>query len=337
MSNFNISTGCILLLATLFSCSTPTIKQEKKEQPTHVKVIALQKEDKTIHSTFIGEIKFGKQTTFNAQQPGIVSLLKVSPGQRVSKNEIIVTFPPVHHELQIEQARIEYNKTRKDYEKQLELVKIGAVPSNNLSDFKAQLEVQAKAIEQLETINTLKAPFDGIITQVFVKQGQEIGVESPLFSIAQTQNIEIEFYVGQHAIEQVKIGTNAQFTLENTLYNGRVIKKSIQIDPQRKAFLVTASFPASNITYAGSSVNIDVETENLLNSIWIPTSAIRFQGRSPFVYIKQGNKAIKRKISLGKRTESTIQIIKGISNKDQLIVAGIDKLEDQAHIILSKK
>jgi len=316
-------------LLIIASCDSEE-KQEQKEnaKEVSVKVMTLKSEILKDVKSYFGTIKFSKSTNFVAQQSGVISKLSVVPGQKVNRGEVIVIYPPMNHQLQIDQAKIQQNKTLQDYNRQKELYAAGAVTKVSVEDYKAQLDIEKKTIQQLQRVNIITAPFSGIITQVHANVGQEVSMDMPIFSMAQTGNIEVGFYVTPKEISEIKLDALVFFLKDDKKIEGKISKKSIQLDERRRAYLVTATFDNSDILFVGDTIDILVETGKAVESIWIPIDSFRKQGNSFFVFVLEDNKAKRKSITLGSRNEQLVQVKEGLNNAEQLIIAGIDKLKD---------
>ncbi len=319
----------ILSLVFVMSCDEEKTKSSKKEDPkVYVESMVLKEESIKETKSSFGTLSYSKATTFVAQQSGVISKLNAIPGQEVKKGEVIVMYPPLDHQLQIDQVKIEYNKVRQDLDRQKQLYEAGAASKVSVQDLKAHLDLQSKAVQQLRRVNIISAPFSGIITQVNANLGEEVGMGVPLFSIAQTTNAKVDFFVTPEDISKIKIGANVSIANNVTPISGRITKKSIQVDPDRKAFLVTATFENSDIQFVGNTVELEVEIGKAMPSIWIPIDAFRKQGKSNYAFVIENGKAVKRNIVIGSRNETNAQVRDGLKEGDLLVTAGLDKLED---------
>ena len=117
--------------------------------------------------------------------------------------------------------------------------------------------------------------------------------------------------------------------------NGKIAKRSIQLDPRRKAFLVTASFTDNDVLFVGDTVNLIVETGGASESIWIPVDAFRKNGKKSYVFLMENSKAVTREITIGERNEQFVQVLSGLETGKQLIIAGLDKIEDGTGVVLN--
>lgn len=322
-------------LGLFFSCGEWETQTETK--PETVKPIAVTTTTVESSSTketkaFYGTLKFSKSTDFVAQQHGILKKMNISPGQKVSRGQVLAVFPPSNHELQVAQTKIQLNKTQQDYKRQKELYKIGAVAKTSLGDLKTQLEIEQKTLEQLQSVNTIRAPFSGTITQVYTSVGQEISMQMPLFSMAQTNTVTVEFYATPEEVPSIHLNATVYLLKDDDKIVGKIAKKAIQIDERRKAFLITANFENSNIDFVGNTVDILVETGANVQSIQTPVDALRKQGHSYYVFVMKDGKAVKQTVNVTKRNEETAQITTGLQSGDQLIVSGIDKLKNNSAV-----
>lgn len=323
----------VLAALLIVACEEGKKDQAKKEvKSIMVKTATLKKETIKEVRTYFGTLNFSKSTRFIAQQPGVITKLNAVPGQKVSRGQLIAMYPPMHHQLQIAQAKIQQEKTNQDYRRQLELYHVGAVSKVSVEDIKAQLDMEEKVLQQLQSVNIIRAPFSGIITQVYAKIGQEVGIEMPIFGMAKTGNIEVTFYVSPKEVSKIKLGASVYFTKNAKKIIGKVTKKAIQMEAQRRAYLVTASFDNAEILFVGETIDIMVETGVSTDNIWIPVDAFRKQGSGFYVYVLEEDKAKRKKIAIGKRNEQSVQVLSGLKSNDKLIIAGIDKLKDNTAV-----
>ena len=125
--------------------------------------------------------------------------------------------------------------------------------------------------------------------------------------------------------------------LNNEKVIGNIAKKSIEIDPQRKAFLVSALFKNQDIVFVGNTIDIMVETGKATNSIWIQTNSFRKLGKKNYVFISKEGKAVRKDITIGNRNEENVQVLNGLNNGDVLVISGIDKLSNDTEVTTSQQ
>jgi RND family efflux transporter MFP subunit len=300
----------------------------EKTEAIYVKTKTIKPVSKNDSKTYYGELKFANSSHFVAQQPGIITQINAKAGQKVKKGQTIVVYPPTNHKIQIDQARIEQEKLANDLKRQEELFKAGAASKVSVSNLKTQLSLSQKNMSRLNQVNIIKAPFTGIVTEIQTEKGNEVQPGNILFSMAKSSEVEVEFYVSGKEINSLSIGDKAKLKVNNQSVEGKISKKSIQIDPKKRAFKITASFATNTIQFAGGHVQIEILKENQSPQIWIPSKALRNSGSTHFVFLNQKGKSKRQKVRIGKQTINQVQIKSGLQEGDRLIIEGTEKLEE---------
>lgn len=328
-----VSPLIVFLLLIAISCNyenkTATIKEETS---VVVRVTTLESKSERGVKSFYGTLNFRKSTDIMAELSGRVEELHAFPGQKLRKGEVIAIYPPTNHQLQIDQALIATEGLKTDLKRQSELLEIGAVPKVSVDELRTQFEIQQKMLEQLQAVGVIRAPFDGVVTQVHTHRGQEVHPGHPLLSLAATSDLQVEFFVPPREIHTIEVGASAYSMHNNKKFEGRVAQKSIEIDPQHKAFRVIAIFENDEVGFVGNTVGIHVQTASSSSGLWIPSGALRKQADGHSVFVARNGKAIQRSISIGERDEAKVQVVSGLIEGDQLIISGMEKLEKNTPI-----
>ena len=333
MKNSKIVFG-ILAVILAYSCQYDRESKVVQKEEISIPVRAMILEPELVKETknYYGALKFQKSADIVAQQTGIVTKLNATPGKKVVRGELIAAYPPANHQLQIDQGTIGKEKLQRDLERQSALLDAGAVSKISVEELKTQLEIQKKLVTQLELVGTVRVPFKGIVTQVHTSLGQEVHPGAPLLSIAGTSLVEVDFYVSPAEIGEIQIGAAAHFVQGNEQFTGSITKKAIAIDTRRKGFRVTASFRNDRISFVGNTVDVTVETGSSAKGLWIPIGSFKREAKSYVVFIASNSKALKRTIELAKRNEEQALVKSGLQQGEQLIVSGLDKLENNTSV-----
>ncbi len=313
----------------------------KESQPGEVKVAirinTIAEQEIEITKNYYGRLKFGRQMTHIAESSGRVENMSLVPGQRVKRGQQLAWFPPINHHLQINQLQIAIDELTRNYNRQQELNNKGAVASNSVDELKTQLDIQKKVLDHLRGINQVTAPFDGVITEVYVRDGEEVVPGMQVFSMADDSKLYVEFYIPDKNVDQIKPGHSAK--LKDTRLdemNGTVIHKAMEMDLSRNAFRALASFDHPGISNVGQIVELVVPLELIPKAIVIPESCLKQQGNSQYVYLVKDGLVKKQMVKTGKRKGTEIHIKSGLVAGDLLVTAGMDKLRDGTAIRITE-
>ena len=112
---------------------------------------------------------------------------------------------------------------------------------------------------------SIKAPFDGIISEKMVEETEFISVGTPLFSIIDLDPIKIEGYLSEFDVNKVSVGTNAIIEDSNGIKkNGTITFISPSAEISTRTFEITIEANNKDLTYkSGITTKIIIKGSEL--------------------------------------------------------------------------
>ena len=204
--------------------------------------------------------------------------------------------------------------------------------SQNLSAQQATLQaVQAnvKRLEELQSFERVVAPFDGIITQRLINEGDLInagngGNGAQLFRISEVSTMRVFVPVPEIYGAQIVPGLKAELTLTelpDSKFGGAVVRTSHSIDLASHTLLTEIDVlnPTGKLlpgAYADVHLHLAQQPQQLL----VPTGAVLFQAAGPQVVIVNAKNQLElRKVSIGNDLGNMIQIVGGLTPSDRIV------------------
>lgn len=197
----------------------------------------------------------------------------------------------------------------------------------------AQLEYAKANVENIQAQiekTILKTPIDGIIVKQEAKVGEIVLPNINIVSVISGAKFEIESYIPEADIAQVKIGDLAKVTLdaygENVIFEAKVLK----IDPAETIIEGVATYKTTlqfikedERLKPGLTANVDIITDQKENVILIPQRAIIDKDNEKIVKIIDERGLIKEvKIETGLSSlNGEIEILSGLKEGDKVIVS----------------
>ncbi len=174
----------------------------------------------------------------------------------------------------------------------------------------------------------IKAPFAGIITKQDAKVGMSAGSDETLVSMISDSNYRIDTYVPEIYISQIKIGNTAKVRL-NSYGSVEEFPATVSyIDPAAAQRDGVASYKVELIfdknderVKSGMTGDVEIMTEVVNPTFWVPVTAITDQGGATYVKVKSGEIVELRKIEIGERNPTEVEIKSGLIVGDQLILS----------------
>ncbi len=321
--------------------------------------IVIAKPASATHSLALpGETRAWYESTIYARVSGYVNTWLVDIGDRVKKGQVLarIDTPELDDQLAAARAQLtqseaevkvreaDANFAKSTYERWRESPK-GVVSEQEREEKKAGYEsgiarlnaAQAKVkldqanVDRLMEWTRFKevvAPYDGVITSRRVDIGDLVTAGStanttPLFSIAQSQEIRVFVDVPQSASLALTPGTAARITANeftNRVFTGEVARTTEAIDPHARTLRVEVDLPNKDLTLRpGMYVEVNFVFDGKEPMVQVPASAMLFRAGGPQVaVIDSENKVRFRDVTIGRDNGDTVDLASGIKPGDKI-------------------
>jgi HlyD family secretion protein len=200
-------------------------------------------------------------------------------------------------------------------------------------NFKAQLMSQQARIDQLRSLYTLRrsqvdqlrvrAGMNGVLEQVPVEVGQQIGPGTNLARVADPTRLKAELRIAETQARDLTIGQLAQVDTRNGIITGKVVR----IDPAAQQGTVTVDVALEGELPRGArpdlSVDGTVEIERLDNVLYVGRPAFG-QEQSTVGLFKldpSTGEASRAQVQLGRSSVNTIEVRGGLDEGDQVVLS----------------
>lgn len=208
-----------------------------------------------------------------------------------------------------------------------------AFPDTDLEIENALLSIKQKENALLDAEKQLsdyyiRAPFDGIITKIDAKVGEIAAPNVPLISMMSADTFQIESYVPEVNIAQIKLGNEAQVTLD--AYGESVTFAAVVmfIDPAEtikdgvSTYKIKLKFSGNDDRIkSGMTANVSIVTFVKQNVIVVPGGVIFEKNGKNFVQVKVDEKITDREVVLGAVSSlGKTEIVSGLMDGDWVVL-----------------
>ncbi len=149
--------------------------------------------------------------------------------------------------------------------------------------------------------------------------------------------MKIEFSIPERYASEIQIGYPVSFMVvgSNTEYKANVYAVDPKIDVETRTIVLRALYPNKNEEHkSGRFASVTLKMSQIDNAIAIPSEALIPEMDGEKVFLYKSGKAHAVKVDIGLRTESQIQITRGLNFGDTLLVTGILQLREELPIVL---
>ena len=209
---------------------------------------------------------------------------------------------------------------------------------------KAQINAQESRIQQLRALAKLKkdqvdalkvrSGTNGVLQVVAVQEGQQVAPGVNIARVADPASLKAELKINETQIKDVRIGQPVAVDTRNGIIQGHVSR----IDPAARegTFVVDAELtgPLPGSARPDLSVDGTIELERLNNVLYVGRPAFG-QGQQTvgmFRLTPDGQEAVRTQVALGRNSVSTIEILSGLKEGDQVILSDTSTMDSYNRI-----
>jgi len=307
--------------------------RQVKQAPVHVvetTLVGLQSVQNKL--TTSGTIEAGTRVRLYNEVSGKIRYLPYHEGDAVSAHTIVIGLDDEIIQAELdkatasrEQAKIDYDrlkKLRKQLASDEEIARAHTAYDIAVADEKLQQTRLDKT--------TIKAPFDGIITERHYEPGDVVPMHSHILSMIDPESLQVKIYLSEHWIPLIHAGdlVNVQIdALADSIHAGRIKRIHPTIDANTRKGTVEIEFqPAPFGAQAGQLARVQLKTRPA-SKLVIPAHAIHHDSKGAYVYvINEESKASKIYVQKGVQFGESVEITSGLEANDSIVIKGFNGL-----------
>ncbi len=209
--------------------------------------------------------------------------------------------------------------------------------TNNLSELD-----QMSAQELVEAAKKgIKADFNGVITKVSVVEGATTALGTELFTLQNTDKINVNINVSKYDYDKLKEGQSADITLAGKTYEGEVTSIShVATQNEKGASLISADVRIKNPDddiFLGVDAKVTIHAEEADDVVVLPSEVVNIGKDGSFCYVIENGVITRRDITTGISSDDYVEVTEGIKEGDE-VIRDLGSLEEgmQAEATLSE-
>ena len=204
---------------------------------------------------------------------------------------------------------------------------------DNLQNMRQNVAMIRERKNKLE----VRATISGELGLLDAELGQNISAGQMVGQINDLSDFKVEAQVDEHYIDRVTNGLPATFQRQNASFGLKVRKvyPEVREGRFRTDFVFTGERP-DNIR-SGQTYYIDLQLGEPTQSVLIPKGTF-FQvtgGNWIFVVSKDGDKAYRRTIRIGRQNPQYYEVLEGLEQGERVIVSGYEGFKDNEVLVLN--
>ncbi|MFD3001331.1 efflux RND transporter periplasmic adaptor subunit [Pontibacter toksunensis] len=322
-----------------------TVAVQKKTVPVSVATLA---QDTFRHYLEVqGKVEFDQNVFVSAKVPGVLTSVRVQPGDRVSRGQTLATI-----DAQVLEQNIAEVRTRKEladiaFEKQKNLwdQKIGTemqylTAKNN----KEALERSLSTLQQQRDQYNIKAPVSGVVDEVVPNAGEAVAPGMGIIRVVNLQGGKIVAEVSEAYQAKINKGDQAVvfFPDLNKEIETTVEVVSQVINPSSRTFTVELRPKNTKDISLRPNMVAVVRIQDYKNegTIMLPVNLVQKDERAQYIYVakKEGEQyvASRKEIKTGMSYGGNVEVLEGLSANDKVITAGYQSVNEGQPVVFTE-
>ncbi|MCZ8516476.1 efflux RND transporter periplasmic adaptor subunit [Paenibacillus filicis] len=242
---------------------------------------------------------------------------------------------------QVQQAESQLSNAQLDLQFLKQKLKaLTVADSSSLQTSLQEAQMNLQRFDELSSGLEVKAPADGILTEMQLQVGMPAGKGSKVGIIQKLDPVKVKAQLSEQAARLVRGKSELSFYLPGTSDKMRagISFLSSVIDPQTKGYELSLEVPNPDLKFKpGMKTRIQLMDESEQNVLAIPVASILKKGEENFVFILVNGTVERRKVELGRLSDNELnqEVLSGVKEGDNLIISDPNQLKDQEKVQLA--
>src|ERR1700722_12812814 len=310
----------------------------------------------------LGNVNAFYTVTVKSRVDGQYMKADFNEGGSVKQGQVLAELDPRPFQAQLDlaQATLAHDQAllgnaKVDLGRYQKLLEEGVIPSQQkdtqaalVAQYEGTIKQDLANIENAQlqlTYSKVTAPISGIAGLRIVDPGNIVHASDAggIVTITQLQPIAVLFTIPEDRLPEVTQKLRAGIHLPADAYNrdnskklasGTLVTLNNQIDNSTGTSQLKAVFDnKDNSLFPQQFVNIRLLVDTLTDELVVPNVAVQNGQQGTFVYVVDDNSRVHLKtVKVGITTDTSADILSGISEGDRVVVDGTDRLSEGAEV-----
>jgi RND family efflux transporter MFP subunit len=297
--------------------------------------------------TVFGNVEADQYAKISPEMNGQIRTIHVNEGQRVNKGELMVSLNTDASRSSLNEARTSSQLAKTTFEKQESLWREGIGSEIQYLQAKSQKESAEARVNMLEAqleMAQIRAPFNGIVDKIYMKEGELAGPSMPVLEFVNLSRLTIRADVSESYISDIRAGEKVNITfssLPDVEMDAVISRTTKVINSGNRTFQVELKIanPGEKIRpNMISSIRINDFTAE--SAFVVPSIVIKRDITGDYLYVATRDKdqkpvATKKYITRGISYEGETMIEKGLKEGDKVITDGYNLVSTGTFLALN--
>lgn len=328
----------LLAVVLLGSCTGKDKSTEKVEEKPKVKLASVTARPVEQIQEYTATVEADVKNNIAPSTSVRIDKIFVEVGDRVAKGQKLVQMDAAG----LKQAKLQLDNQEIEFKRMDELYKVGGASKSEWDASKMTLDVKHTAYKNLMENTSLLSPISGVVTARNYDNGDMYATgDGPVLTVEKITPVKLMINVSETYFTKIKKGTPVSLKLDvygDQEFEGKISLIYPTIDAATRTFPVEIQLANGDQKvrpgmFARATLDFGAQ-----NNVVVPDLAIVKQAGSGdrYVFVYKDGKVSHNKVELGRRMGAEYELISGVDNNAQVVVAGQARLVDGTEVEVEK-
>lgn len=280
----------------------------------------------------VGTLRSRQEIELTSEVSGRIVELNFAPGDPVSEGQLLVRLDDRQAQADLRVSNAQYADAKRQYDRAQSLRSNNSISQAQVDALRTALDVAEAQLEAARTRlndHRIEAPFAGVVGLVDKSVGAYLNIGDSIATLDATDKMELTFavperYLGEVTQGQVLTAKTAAFPDRD--FGGTLAELGTRINELSRSLPVKALIDnAEGRLRPGQFMSVSLTLQER-EALVIPEQAVLVQGSKAFVFVADEGEARRIEVELGSREPGVVEVTKGVSSTDSIIITGQDRL-----------
>ena len=272
---------------------------------------------------------------------GRVTFLQIPEGKVVAAGTVLVKLNDADLQAQLEKIKVQLELAQTNEQRNKQLLSIKGINQSDydislqqVKNYKADMAYTQSLIDK----TVIKAPFTGQLGLRQISLGAYINTATTVATLQKTDDLKIDFTVPELYKNMVKVGDKIaveSIGAEASKFDANIIAIEPQIIASSRNLKVRASVKGKILPGSFTKIYLS-DADKSASSIMVPSNVIIPDSKTKQIVVVRNGQAKFVIVETGYRTQTAVEITKGLQVGDSVVVAGMLFVKDGSKLKIGK-
>ena len=321
-----------LLVPRLGSAPVDGVATVEPEEALEVETLVVEPRLLVERFSTVGTIRADEQVEIRVEVSGILEEVRFREGSRVGKGQLLARIDDDQFVAERDRAPHRVELAVLSEARQQDLLGQGLTSQEEydlalgqLNVLRAELRLAEARLEKTQ----IRAPFRGVIGLRSVSPGAALTPQTRIATLQKIDPVKIEFSVPESRAGRVRQGETVRFRVKGSerQYEGEIYAVEPNVDRETRSLRARARCPnPDGQLLPGAFADVELAINEIEDALTVPSLAVIPELGSKKLFVVEDGRAVPRLVETGVRTETEVQITRGLEPRDHVIVSAIQQL-----------